>query len=87
MKSHMKKTDFYVCKVCGQGFKYSGTYNYHMKVHMNQKDFVSFMKSINDSYLIVIAFHKVCTICGMPFIRKRELIFHIRKHTNEKPYG
>lgn len=53
MKSHMKKTDFYVCKVCGQGFKYSGTYNYHMKVHMNQKDFVSLMKSIIDSYWIL----------------------------------
>lgn len=39
----MKETNFYVCDICGQSYRYIAPFLYHKKVHEGRKDFVSFI--------------------------------------------
>lgn len=42
MRKHMSDKNFYVCDICGQGYKYISPFLYHKKVHEGTKDFVRF---------------------------------------------
>lgn len=40
MRKHMKETNFYVCDICGQSYRFIAPFLYHKKVHEGKKDFV-----------------------------------------------
>lgn len=40
MRKHMKETNFYVCDICGQSYRFIAPFLYHKKVHQGIKDFV-----------------------------------------------
>lgn len=85
-----------MCNICGNLFKNKATFNYHMKLHRNDKKYECeicpkrFMQTCElRAHMRIHTGEKpyACSYCDRKFRDRSGVTRHERTHTNERPYG
>ncbi|XP_042306600.1 gastrula zinc finger protein XlCGF57.1-like [Sceloporus undulatus] len=95
MTNERKKSNSYICLLCGRGFCLKANLDYHVRTHNGVISFsgdecekiLSVKKALNShqkSYMTEKSFR--CLECGKSFSQKQNLTRHQGCHTGEKPF-